>query len=80
MIDSMTSKPLCVIAVGTAGPYMIVPVSQLDAICELFDQQGINYWVDEEFISLGGEPETAFVNFGRAGNATAIQAILDSVQ
>jgi hypothetical protein len=78
MIDVTTNKPLRVSTDGTAGPYIEVAVSQLNEIQRLLDSHGIRYWVDEQAISWEGGPYTTDINFGRAGDARAIQAILDS--
>ena len=61
-----------------SGPYILVPVSQLDEVRELLDNRCIGYWVGENAISLDGTPEVAVINLGREGDATAVQAILDS--
>ena len=80
MIDAMTRKPLHVSTDGTAGPYIMLPVSQLDEVRQLLDDHGIRYWVEEDVISLNGAPETAVIDLGRAANVEAIQAILDTVR
>lgn len=78
MTDAITQKPLRVSTEGTAGPYLMVPVSQLDEVRRLLDSRHIRYWVEENAISLDGAPETAVINFGREGDAAAVQAVLDS--
>ena len=80
MIDRITLKPLHVSTDGAAGPYIMVPVSQLSALRELLDMHRIRYSVEEDAISLDGEPETAVVNLGHKADAPALQAILDSVR
>ena len=57
----------------------MVTVDQLEELRRLLDDHGISYWVDEDVISLNGEPETSVVNFGRGGNGEAVQRILDEV-
>jgi hypothetical protein len=79
MKDAMTKQPLYVSTDGTAGPYIMVPVTQLDELRQILDRQGIRYSVDEDAISLDGEPEVATVNLGRGGDAKGVQKILDSV-
>jgi hypothetical protein len=79
MTDTITKKPMRVSTDGTAGPYIMVPVSQLDDLRRLLDGRGVRYWVEEHAISLNGGPETTVVNLGREGDARAVQAILDSV-
>jgi hypothetical protein len=80
MNDATTSKPLQVSTDGTVWPYIEVPVSQLAEMRELLDSHKLCYSVDEDFISLNGEPETALVNFDRNADVRTIQAILDSVR
>jgi hypothetical protein len=79
MTDAATQKPLRVSTDGTAGPYVMVPVSQLDEVRRRLDCQGIGYWVEENAVSLDGAPEIVVINLGRGGNADIVQAVLDSV-
>jgi hypothetical protein len=80
MIDAMTRKPLSVSKVGTAGPYIMVPFSQLSDVRQLLHHHGVRYSVEENVISLDGAPEIAVVNFGRGADVAAIQAILDNAR
>ena len=48
-----------------------------DAVREVLDRHRARYWVDADAISLDGEPAITVINFGRAGDAARIQAILD---
>jgi hypothetical protein len=80
MSDAVTQKPLRVSTDGTTGPYIMVPVSQLDEVRRLLDSRRIGYWVEENVISLDATPEIAVINLGREGDATAVQALLDSVR
>jgi hypothetical protein len=80
MIDTTTQSPLRVSTDGTAGPYIMVPLSQLDEVKRLLDGRRIRYWVQENAISMDGTPYVAVVNLGREGNAGAVQAILDSAR
>lgn len=77
MIDEMTRHSLRVSAGGLGGPYLMVPVTQLDAARAVLDRHAVDYWVDADAISLDNEPATTVINFGRAGDAARIQAILD---
>jgi len=79
MTDATTQERLRVSTDGTAGPYIMVPVSQLDEVKTLFNHEHIRYWVDENAISLNGKPEIAVINLGREADAGAVQNILDSV-
>jgi hypothetical protein len=80
MTDTTTKKPLRVSSDGTAGPYLMVPVSQLEDVQRLLDSHRIRYWVGENAISLNGAPEIAVINLGRGGDAAVVQAILDSAR
>jgi hypothetical protein len=79
MTDATTHQRLSVSTDGTAGPYIMLPVSQLDEVKELLKRHQIHHWVDENAISLNGTPELAVINLGRGANASAVQNILDSV-
>lgn len=79
MIDAMTRKRLHVSTDGEAGPYIMVPFSQLTDVRQVLDDHGIRYTVEEDVISLDGAPEVAVIDLGGAANADAIQAILDTV-
>lgn len=78
MIDISTMKPLYVSTDGDAGPYIMVPVQQIDDVRHLLDANNVPYWVDEEAISLDGKPEVTVVNLGRNANPDAVQKILDN--
>jgi hypothetical protein len=80
MTDATTQQRLRVSTDGTAGPYIMVPVSQLEEVKRLLDDRQIRYWVEENAISLDGGPYITVINLGRDGNATAVQAILDNVR
>ncbi len=80
MIDAITCKPLSVSTGGTAGPYLVVQVLQLDEIRRLLDQHGVRYWVGEFALSMDGGPEKTFINFGPDADARSIQAALDDAR
>lgn len=77
MTDTTTQKPLHVSTDGTAGPYIELPLSQVDEVTRLLDDHRIRYWVAENSISVNGGPYISTINLGREGNAQAVQAILD---
>lgn len=78
MKDSSTKKPIRVSTDGDAGPYVMVPVSQLAEVRALLDKHHVRYWVDEDAISLDGEPEVTVINLSRGTNPVAVQRILDN--
>jgi hypothetical protein len=79
MTDAATRKPLRVLTDGGAGPYIMLPFTQLDDVRRLLDSRAIGHWVQEEVISFNGGPEIAVINLGRGTDVAAVQAILDSV-
>lgn len=78
MIDISTNNPLRVSTDGDAGPYIMVPVEQIDHVRRLLDANNVPYWVDEVAISLDGKPEITVVNLGGGADADAVQAMLDN--
>jgi len=80
MIDAITERPLSVSTDGNSGPYIMVPVSQLEELRLLLDGNGVPYWVDQEAISLDGRPEVTVVNLGSDTDPNAIQKLLDEVR
>ena len=80
MTDVTTNRPLRVSTDGTAGPYIMVPLDQLDDVRRALDENNIRYWVDEAAISMNSGPFIAVVDLGRGGDARAVQAILDNVR
>ncbi len=78
MLDTKTRRPLRVSTDGTAGPYIITPVSQLDQVRRLLDGHHVRYSVGENAISLDGKPEVVVIDLGSGGNASEVQSILDA--
>jgi hypothetical protein len=77
MIDEMTQNRLRVSTDVIAGPYLMIPMGQLRRVRELLDCHAIRYWVDSQAISLDGKPAIVVINFGRAGDASRIQTLLE---
>jgi hypothetical protein len=80
MIDTANRRPLQVSTEGTAGPYIRLPLSQLDEVKRLLDARHVRYWVEEQAISFDGGPYMVVINLGREGDAAAVQAILDDAR
>jgi hypothetical protein len=79
MNDTTTHNRLSVSTDGGAGPYIMVPVTQLERVKALLDANKDSYWVDEEVISVDGKPEVAVINLGRRSDPERIQHLLDSI-
>jgi hypothetical protein len=79
MIDTMTSKPLT-IYIGEGGySHLIVPETQLEQVKALFDANQVLCWVDEELLSVDGEPEVGFISFSLKADLALAQRLLDSI-
>jgi hypothetical protein len=57
----------------------MVPVDRLGEVRALLDSNKVSYWVDEEAISLDGNPEFVVINLGREGDAARVQQLLDDI-
>ena len=57
----------------------MVPLAQLADVQKALDENNIHYWVDEAALSMNNKPFITTVNLGRAGDARAVQTILDRV-
>lgn len=79
MIDTTTRQPLSVSTDGDAGPYIIVPVAQLDKVRAVIEANKVPHWVDDEAISLDGKPEVIVINLGHGCNPATVQILLDSI-
>jgi len=77
MIDTTTSEPLHVSTDGDGGPYIMVPVEQLDKVKALLNASAMAFWVDEEAVSVDGKPEITVVNLGRQSDPAKVQRLLD---
>jgi hypothetical protein len=78
MIDSSTQKPIQVSTDGTSGPYIMIPVSQLDQVHQLLLDNDIPHWVDHLAISVNGRPAVGVVNLGKKSDPRRVQALLDA--
>ncbi len=77
MIDPTTKDRITVSTDGDAGPYVMVPLDQLNVVTALLRDKQVSFWVDSDAISLDGKPEIAIINFGRGANVVQIQQLLD---
>ena len=77
MIDTTSREPLRVQTDPVAGPYFMVPESQIADVRRLLDRHGVRYWVDNDVFSVDNGPYIAVVNLGFYGDAEQVQRILD---
>ncbi len=78
MIDAITDKPLQVTDTDGGPAIFDVPARQVEEIQRLLSAHGIRYWVDEDYFSFEGGPETTIIYFGHAGDSKKVQSILDN--
>jgi len=77
MTEKKTEDRLQVKSDVVAGPFLMLPLSQLARVRELLDRLAIWYWADSTAISLDGKPAKVVINFDRTDDAARIQAIVD---
>lgn len=77
MIDASTKGKIYVSTDGTAGPYIMVPVSQLAEVRNILDENRIPYAVEENAISLDGEPLIAIIDLASSVDPKFVQDLLD---
>ena len=78
MRDAVTQERITVLTDGDAGPYIMVPVAQVGEIAEVLRADDISHWVDQEAISLNGQPEVSVINLGRNVDVAQVQRLLDA--
>ena len=79
MTDVTTNRKIVVSTDGDAGPYLIVPVSQLGASQKLLSDNRIPHWIDDDAISLDGKAAIGVVNLGHSCDPKRVQTLLDAV-
>lgn len=77
MTDTSSGERLIVSTEGDGGPFIDLPLSQVEEVRERLDRASIPYWVDSMAISIDGEPPMTVINFSRYVDAGRIQAALD---
>ena len=78
MIDATTNEQIRISTDGDAGPYIMVPCQQLEAVRAILDGADVPYWVDEMAVSLDERPAIVVINLGRSANPEAVQNLLDA--
>jgi hypothetical protein len=79
MTKTNTTLPLKIYAEHGNHPYIRVPLTQLETIKKLLDEDGHVYRVFEYAISHDGKPLTAIIDLDRRADLKAIQTVLDGV-
>jgi len=77
MIDKKMDGRLQVKSDVVAGPFLMLPLSELPRVRERLDRHAIWYWVDSTAISLDGKPAKVVINFDHTDDAARIQAVVD---
>lgn len=78
MIDTHSRKRLAVVA-GEGRPHVVVPVARLPAVEALLRDNQVDFWTDSSAISINGNPQVIYINFGSKTNPQRIQQLLDAV-
>ena len=80
MVNTVTGKPIRVLASEKSAPVVIVPLDRLPETQALLDAHQFSYTVDEETLSTDGKPEVIFIYFRRGTKAERVQQVLDTVK
>ena len=64
---------------GTAGPYIIVPVNLLDSVRHALSQAQISFAIDEDGVSLGGQPALSVVDLGDGADIVRVREVLEGL-
>jgi hypothetical protein len=78
MLDIETNLPLKVSTDGDAGPYLLVPLEQLDDVREALGRRQISFTLGEDAIELDDSPVIAIIDFGWNADPARIQEALDA--
>lgn len=76
MVDT-TRLSLRVSTDSDAGPYIRLPLDQLEGLRQRLDAHSVPYRVRETAVSIDGKPYVIVVQLGRTVDAAAVQVILD---
>ena len=76
MIDKVTGNRIEVKCDGTAGPYVIVPESQVAKVCDLFKANDISFDKNARSITDPHGTDTIF-DLGKEADVERIQSLFD---
>ena len=77
-MNNITTHPPLRVRTSDVGPYLKLPLAQVDAVCRVLDRHGIRYLMDDIVMSLNGGPERTSISFHESERTEKIQAILDA--
>jgi hypothetical protein len=79
MVDVTNQERIVVSTNGDpAFPYIMLPLDQVAAVETMLRENGIDYWVASQAISINNRPFTSIINLGRGTDPVRVQALLDA--
>ena len=78
MHETSQNRSLNVFTSHGADPHMWLPVSELVRVTSVLDANQVSYSLDEEALSIDGQPEVIYLQFGPRTDAAKVQRLLDS--
>ena len=78
MINTSNQKPIRVLTAGTCGSYIMVPMDQLETVCELLRANDVPHWVGHYSISVNDRPAVVDVNLRLKVDPVRVQELLDA--
>jgi hypothetical protein len=80
MIDTMTHERLEVLTAQGAGPYIMLPFSQLESVKSILKAHAVPFWEDSFSVSINGDPAMITINLYPGVDAAQVQRLLDAVE
>lgn len=80
MHDPVTNQRIEVGPDTGGGAYILVRVTQLEAVETVLRRQQIAYYLDAETVSTNGKPPATVVNLPRGADERRIQQMIDDIR
>jgi len=78
MMNTSAQRPLVVLDGGAAGPYIMLPLTQVENVRAILDSHDVSYWVDTWAVSLDENPYMTVINISAKFDVDSIQRMIDA--
>ncbi len=78
MVDVELNTPVKLWDGGRAGPFLMIPLRQVESVGAALTAAGIKYSRSRDAVQKEGHEPIVLVEFGSRGDAARIQAVLDA--
>jgi hypothetical protein len=76
--DTSTHKPIQVSSDAATGPYIMLPLSQVEQVHKVLEENDIPHWVDHHAVSVNGQPAVTMIYIRKGIDPHHAQALLDA--